>query len=57
MRLVKDVLAAHNVFPPSGWVLLCANGVTITPVGETVIVGVGFNPNGQTEAWRAVIAN
>jgi len=55
MRRVEDVLAAHNVFPPAGWVLVRANGVTVTPAGEVVIVGVGFNPNGQTEAWRAVI--
>ncbi|MCX6568290.1 MAG: PEP-CTERM sorting domain-containing protein [Candidatus Aminicenantes bacterium] len=55
MRRVEDVLVAHNVFPPSGWVLVCANGVTVTPAGETVIVGLGFNPSGQTEAWRAVI--
>jgi probable HAF family extracellular repeat protein len=56
-RRVEDVLAAHNVFPPSGWVLVRANGVTVTPTGETVIVGFGFNPMGKTEAWRAVIAN
>jgi len=56
-RSVEDVLAAHNVFPPSGWVLVRANGVTVTPTGETVIVGFGFNPMGKTEAWRAVIAN
>jgi len=56
-RSVEDVLAAHNVFPPSGWVLVRANGITVTPTGETVIVGFGFNPKGQTEAWRAVIAN
>jgi len=56
-RRVEDVLAAHNVFPPSGWVLVRANGITVTPTGETVIVGFGFNPKGQTEAWRAVIAN
>ena len=57
MRCLEDVLAAHNVFPPAGWVLRWANGVTVTPAGEVVIVGLGFNPNGQTEAWRAVIAN
>jgi probable HAF family extracellular repeat protein len=57
MRRVIDVLAAHNVFPPAGWVLVWANGVTVTPAGEVVIVGVGFNPSKKTEAWRAVIAN
>jgi len=57
MRRIIDVLAEHNVFPPARWVLVLANGVTVTPTGETVIVGLGFNPNGQTEAWRAVIAN
>jgi len=56
MRRVEDVLAAHNVFPPAGWVLVWANGVTVTPAEEVVIVGVGFNPQGKTEAWRAVIA-
>lgn len=57
MRSLEDVLAAHNVFPPSGWVLVWANGVTVTSAGEIVIVGVGFNPSKQTAAWRAVIAN
>jgi probable HAF family extracellular repeat protein len=55
MRYVVDVLAAHNVFPPAGWVLQFADGVTVTPAGEVVIVGTGLNPAGQTEAWRAVI--
>ncbi len=55
MRRLEDVLAAHNVFPPAGWVLVWANGVTVTPTGETVIVGLGFNPSKKTEAWRAVI--
>jgi probable HAF family extracellular repeat protein len=55
LRRVIDVLAAHNVFPPAGWVLVRANGVTVTPAGEVVIVGVGFNPSNKTEAWRAVI--
>jgi uncharacterized membrane protein len=55
MRRVIDVLAAHNVFPPAGWVLVQAKGVTVTPTGETVIVGLGFNPSKQTAAWRAVI--
>jgi probable HAF family extracellular repeat protein len=57
MRYVVDVLATHNVFPPAGWVLQFAYGVTVTPAGEVVIVGTGLNPAGQTEAWRAVIVN
>jgi probable HAF family extracellular repeat protein len=57
MRRVEDVLAAHNVFPPAGWKLLYANGIAIPTPGTVVLVGVGFNPAGQTEAWRAVIVD
>jgi probable HAF family extracellular repeat protein len=55
MRRIVDVLAEHNVFLPSKWVLVLANGVTVTPAGEVVIVGLGFNQSGKTEAWRAII--
>lgn len=55
MRRVEDVLAAHGIFPPSGWRLLYANSIATPAPGTVVLVGVGFNPAGQTEAWRAVI--
>jgi len=57
MRRIEDFLAAHNVFPPTGWRLLYANGIAIPTPGTVVLVGVGFNPAGQTEAWRAVIVD
>lgn len=57
MRRLEDVLAAHNVFPPTGWKLVYANGIATPAPGIVVIVGLGSNPAGQTEAWRAVIAN
>jgi len=57
MRRVEDVLAAHNVFPPAGWKLLYANGIATPMPGTIVLVGLGIDPAGQTEAWRAVIEN
>jgi probable HAF family extracellular repeat protein len=57
MLRVEDVLAAHNVFPPAGWRLVYANGIATPEPGVIVIVGLGFNPGGDTEAWRAVIGN
>lgn len=57
MRRVEDVLMAHNVFPPTGWRLLYANGIATPAPGVIVIVGLGFNPAGQTEAWRAVLVD
>ena len=56
MRRLTDVLSAQGVTDHNGWVLSSATGVTA--VGDTlVIVGKGKNPDGNTEAWRAVIAN
>lgn len=57
MRRLEDVLAAHNVFPPAGWRLVYANGIATPEPGVIVIVGLGFNPDGTTEAWRAVMVN
>jgi probable HAF family extracellular repeat protein len=55
MRCLEDVLAAHGAAPPSGWKLLYANGVATPEAGVVVVVGKAFNPQGDTEAWRAVI--
>jgi probable HAF family extracellular repeat protein len=57
MLLLEDVLAAHNVFPPAGWKLVYANGIATPEPGVIVIVGLGLNPDGNREAWRAVIGN
>jgi len=55
MRSVQDVLAAHGVSLPKGWSLLEAYGVATPEPGVVVVVGKGFNSQGYTEAWRAVI--
>jgi probable HAF family extracellular repeat protein len=55
MRRLADVLSANGVSVPLGWTLQYANSVTIYS-GMITIAGVGTNPDGNTEAWRAVIA-
>lgn len=54
MRRLADVLEAGGVSVPSGWTLRYANGIAVTEAA-TVIVGTGVNPDGNTEAWRAVL--
>jgi probable HAF family extracellular repeat protein len=54
MRRLADVLAASGVSVPSGWTLRYANGITVS-AGVITIAGEGINPDGNTEAWRAVI--
>jgi probable HAF family extracellular repeat protein len=54
MRRLVDVFTASGVSVPSGWTLQYANGITVN-AGVITIVGTGINPDGYTEAWRAVI--
>lgn len=51
MQTVQDLLAAEGV-SPAGWTLQYATGVS---ADGTVIVGIGINPRGETEGWRAVL--
>jgi len=55
MRRLADVLSANGVSVPLGWTLQYASSVTVYS-GMVIIVGSGINPDGNTEAWRAVIA-
>lgn len=52
MRDLKDVLTDEFGLDLAGWTLVEARA--ITPDGRT-IVGSGFNPLGQQEAWLAHI--
>jgi probable HAF family extracellular repeat protein len=52
MRDLRDVLVAEQRLDLTGWALSEARA--ITPNGS-VIVGVGQNPEGAREAWRAVL--
>lgn len=52
MRDLKDVLTTDFGLDLTGWTLIEARA--ITPDGRT-IVGSGFNPLGQQEAWLAHI--
>jgi hypothetical protein len=52
VRALKDVLEDDYGLDLSGWGLTVATAVS--PDG-TVIVGYGTNPQGQEEAWRAVL--
>ncbi|MCH7965585.1 MAG: hypothetical protein IH852_16800, partial [Bacteroidetes bacterium] len=52
MRLLQDILVSKYGLDLNGWVLKTANGIS---EDGTVIVGIGTNPNGFIEAWRAVI--
>ncbi len=52
MRSVKQVLETDYGLDLTGWILLEARGISDA---GTVIAGNGTNPNGDTEAWRAVL--
>jgi probable HAF family extracellular repeat protein len=52
MRNLRDLLTAECGLDLTGWQLTGAWGVSAD--GRT-IVGTGVNPDGQTEAWMAVI--
>ena len=52
MRLLQQVLTDDYGLDLTGWVLSRANA--ISDDGLTV-VGIGYNPDGHEEAWRAVI--
>ena len=51
MRAVADVLAATGV-ELTGWRLIEATGISDN---GRVVVGRGLNPQGQEEAWMAVL--
>jgi len=52
MRSVKQVLESDYGLDLTGWTLIQARGISDD---GTVIAGNGTNPNGDTEAWRAVL--
>ena len=52
MRNLKSVLIAGGL-DLTGWTLYQATGVS---ADGSIVVGVGVNPEGQTEAWRATLA-
>lgn len=52
MRVLQDVLETDYGLDLSGWEL--RDATDITP-DATVIVGTGINPDGQFEAWRAML--
>lgn len=52
MRILQDVLETDYGLNLEGWILRAATA--ISPDGN-VIVGRGRNPNGQAEAWIAII--
>lgn len=54
MRRVTDELVTNGVFMPAGWTLQEARSIAVN-AGVVTIVGWGINPDGYTEAWRAVI--
>jgi len=54
MRRAADYLAGKGLALPPGWVLRFANSITIYN-GMVTIVGNGTNPDGNTEAWIAVV--
>jgi uncharacterized membrane protein len=53
MRNFRDVLVNEYGLNLTGWTLLLARDVS---ADGTVFAGIGTNPSGQTEAWRAVLA-
>ena len=52
MRSLRDVLVNQLGLDLGGWHLRAVTGVSADGL---TIVGPGFNPQGQAEAWRAVI--
>ena len=49
---VSDVLVAHGVTVPSGWMITSATGAPMHgPV--VTLAGQGLNPSGESEAWVA----
>ena len=53
MRAIQDVLENDYGLDLTGWTLTDAHDIS---EDGTVIVGAGINPNGDIEAWRAVIS-
>lgn len=52
MRSLKDILQSDYGLDLTGWTLAYASDVSDD---GTVIVGYGVNPDGHTEAWRAIL--
>jgi uncharacterized membrane protein len=53
MRELADVLQLDYGLDLAGWSLKFATGISDD---GTTIIGNGFNPSGQSEAWRAVLS-
>jgi probable HAF family extracellular repeat protein len=57
MRDLKQELEAEYGLDLEGWILDQATGISdVNGAGEVVIVGLGTNPDGDPEAWRAVLS-
>jgi probable HAF family extracellular repeat protein len=52
MVSLRDLLVSNGVNDVEGWTL---SGATAISADGTTIVGTGFNPHGDLEAWRATI--
>ena len=52
MRNLREVLINDCSLDLTGWRLQQTNGIS---ADGTVIVGIGVNPSGDLEAWRAVV--
>ena len=52
MTNLKDFLIGNGATGLAGWTLLEARGIS---ADGTAIVGVGFNPDGNIEAWLATV--
>ena len=52
MRDLRDVLVSDFGLDLTGWTLRSANDIS---ADGTVIVGTGINPDGNPEAYRAVV--
>ena len=55
MRRLAAVLLDKGATGLDGWSLTYANGIAVTATGEIIIAGKGVDPDGNTQAWRAVI--
>jgi hypothetical protein len=55
MRRLAAVLLDKGATGLDGWSLTYANGIAVTATGKIVIAGKGVDPDGNSQAWRAVI--
>ncbi len=57
IRDLRQVLEDDYGLDLTGWILDRATGISdVDPSGTVVVVGAGTNPDGNPEAWRAVLS-